>query len=391
MQEVIKQISERLVSYGHEVTVATRYDESRRQSAHNGVQIAPFEISGNLVLGIKGTHDEIKRYQKFLIESNFDVIVNFAAQQWASDLSLDILDSIPAKKIFVPTGFSGLFLKEYADYFKNMVVWMKRYDMNVFLSHTYQDIKFAQKNNINKIAVISNGASESEFLKPVVFDVRTNLGLTEDTFLILHVGSHTGCKGHDEVLDIFLKAKLKNSALLIIGNFFDSGLQKNYFKEKLVYLLKLLRIKKIRCPERCHIIAQNNNSDRIFIKSFNREQTIAAFQQADLFIFPSNIECSPIVLFEAMASKTPFFVSDVGNAAEIISQTDAGVLLPTKYAKNGYTYADVKKSAELIHTLCADKDKLIQMAENGYQAWQKHFTWEKITKQYETLYLSLIN
>jgi glycosyltransferase involved in cell wall biosynthesis len=54
------------------------------------------------------------------------------------------------------------------------------------------------------------------------------------------------------------------------------------------------------------------------ITSLSRIETLAAYHQADLFLFPSNIECSPLVLFESIASKTPFLTTDVGNAKEII-------------------------------------------------------------------------
>jgi len=148
MQEVVKQISERLVKLGHEVTVATTKLSERKNKIINGVKIEEFNIEGNLVRGLKG---DTEKYKKFLIDSDFDIITNFAAQQWASDLAFDILDKIKAKKVFVPTGFSGLYLPEYKDYFEKMKDWMKKYDMNIFLSNDYRDINFARKNKINTI------------------------------------------------------------------------------------------------------------------------------------------------------------------------------------------------------------------------------------------------
>jgi glycosyltransferase involved in cell wall biosynthesis len=68
---------------------------------------------------------------------------------------------------------------------------------------------------------------------------------------------------------------------------------------------------------------------------FSRSDVIQAFHHADLFLFPSHIECSPIVLFEAMASKTPFLITDVGNAREILSWTNGGDILPTIKDLNG--------------------------------------------------------
>ena len=104
MQEVVRQLSERLARLGHDVTVATTRLPERTEKTINGVKIEEFSISGNAVRGMSG---EVERYQTFLVDSDFDVITNFAAQQWATDAMLSILDRIEAKRVLVPTGFSA--------------------------------------------------------------------------------------------------------------------------------------------------------------------------------------------------------------------------------------------------------------------------------------------
>ena len=54
MQEVVKQLSERMAKNGYDVTVVTRKHEARDFSKKNGVKIIDFNISGNLVNGIIG-------------------------------------------------------------------------------------------------------------------------------------------------------------------------------------------------------------------------------------------------------------------------------------------------------------------------------------------------
>ena len=49
----------------------------------------------------------MKKYENFLLNSDFDIIFFNAAQQWTFDLTLPILDKIKSKKIF----FSMWFLK----------------------------------------------------------------------------------------------------------------------------------------------------------------------------------------------------------------------------------------------------------------------------------------
>lgn len=371
MQEVVKQISERLAMFDHEVTVATTKLSERKNKIINGVKIEEFDIRGNLVNGLKG---ETEKYKEFLINSDFDIIANFAAQQWGSDLAFDILDRIKAKKVFVPTGFSEFYLPQYKDYFKNMKDWMKKYDMNVFLSDNYRDINFARKNGIKKIIVIPNGASEEEFLSLKIIDIRKKLNIPNNHFLILHVGSHTGSKGHKEAIEIFDKAKITNATFLIIGNSFGGGCIKYCFIKEKLFNLSLKRFL---------------DKKRLIVVSLSRKETVNAYKQADLFLFPSNIECSPLVLFECMASKTPFLTTDVGNAKEIISWSRSGFLLPTDKDKNGYSKAKIEESAKILEEIFKNPTKRKTMAEKGFEDWLSKFTWKKITNEYEKLYNKL--
>ena len=105
MSEVVRQISERLALEGHEIIVATSHSKSRKKTTINGVNIEQFNISGNFVKGFKGN---IKEYKNYLLNTKVDIIVNFAAQIWTTDIALPILKKINSKKIFVPTGFSNL-------------------------------------------------------------------------------------------------------------------------------------------------------------------------------------------------------------------------------------------------------------------------------------------
>src|SRR6185369_9443600 len=145
MQEVVNQISERLVAMGHEVTVATKRVAERTYDELNGVKIIEFDVDGNFVRGLKG---EVTNYEQFLLDSKFDVVTNFAAQQWATDIALPILDLVHGVKVFVPTGFSALYQSDYSSYFNLMKVWLTNYDINLFLSDDYRDVNFAKDNGI---------------------------------------------------------------------------------------------------------------------------------------------------------------------------------------------------------------------------------------------------
>jgi glycosyltransferase involved in cell wall biosynthesis len=374
MQEVVKQLSERLVTLGHDVTVATRKMPERKSCNLNGVKIVEFAVSGNEAYGMIG---ETQKYADFLVNSAFDVMTNFAAQQWATDVALEELDRIKAKKVFVPTGFSALYSWRYVDYFQAMKKRMKKYDMNVFLSDDYRDVNFAKENGIEKRMLIPNGAGADEFLPQSAFNIKERLGIPEDYRLIMHVGSHTGVKGHTEAIKIFKRANLKKSAFLLVGNFlWDSGCYR-----KCALAERMTKWPIVGLPP----------DKLLLVRDLSRTETVAAYKAADVFLFPSNIECSPIVLFECMAAKTPFLTSDVGNAKEIIGWSQSGEILPTVKDKGGYhlSHVNIKKSAIMLEELLNDEKRRAAMAMNGFEAWQSSFSWEVITMRYEDLYKSL--
>lgn len=372
-QEVVRRISEGLAKKGHQVTVATTKLPERKMSEHNGVKITEFNAKGNLAYGLSG---EIEKYQRFVIDGNFDVMMNYAAQQWAFDALLPILDKIKTPKIFVPCGFSGLYNPRFKEYFQQMPRWLAQYDKLVFLSEDYRDINFTKQNDLNNFIIIPNGASQEEFEKNNI-DFRKKYNIPQNKFLIITVGGHTGLKGHTLAIRAFSKAKIKNAALLIIGNSpLGSGCAKKCDILKKVYSLHPNNIA---------------NGKEIKIIDIPREDTVAAYKSANLFLFGSNIECSPLVLFEAMAAKIPFITTPAGNAEEIIKWSDGGLLINGDIRQNGFVNGNLNAMAQKIEYIHSNPDIGANLAENGYNTWKSRFTFEHIIDQYEQLYLSLLN
>lgn len=372
MQEVVKQLSERLVKLGHEVTVLTRHHPNRTFDTLNGVNIIPFNIIGNPVK--VETTDE-QEYIDFLLNNSSDIITFFAAQQWATDLALPFLKDLKAKKVSVPTGYSGLYWPQFKSYFEDMKTWIHDYDMNVYLSYDYRDINFAKKNNVKKITLIPNGAAEDEFLKQDKIDVRKELKISNESFLILLVGSYTSWKGHKEAVEMFLKSPIQNAVLLMIGNNYQR-FEKDILRQNFGLALK-------------YFFNKFFGKKKIVFNYFHREFTVAAYKQSDLFLFPSNVECSPIVLFECAASRLPFLSTKVGNSEEIASWTKGGEIMPTVIDKEGFSHVNIADGVEMLSKLYENKSKREKMANDSFEIWKRKYSWEIITKEYEQLYENL--
>ncbi len=124
-QEVVRRISEHLAGVGHDVTVATTRLPERTWAVLNGVKIVEFEIAGNAVGGFRG---EVAGYQDFLRHGEFDVMLNYAAQQWATDLAFPVLAELPYATALATCGFSGLVLPNFAQYFESLPESLAQYD-----------------------------------------------------------------------------------------------------------------------------------------------------------------------------------------------------------------------------------------------------------------------
>ncbi len=371
MPEVVKQLSERMVRLGNHVTVFTKAHADRKEAMLNGVNVRGFELSGNAVDGLQG---DPQGYLDALRSCGADVITFFAAQQWATDLALPHLRSFPGRKVFVPTGFSALHDPRWAGYYRQMPQWMGDMDLNVFLSHHYQDIAFAKAHGLSNGTVIPNGASEEEFDGPSRHDLRRSLGMQHDQPLIVHLGSYTGIKGHREAIQLFVKARTKDAVLVLIGN--GNAALERIFKRHYSYMA--LRLEARLLNKRIHFL------------ELDRTRTVDALKQADLFLFPSNVECSPIVLFEAMAAGVPFLSSRAGNAAEIAAWSNGGWTMPGHRDVQQRERPDLAVGARMLEDLLLDPDKRTKAGRAGHQAWRERFTWQHITGQYLAAYQELV-
>lgn len=360
-QEVVRQLAERLVRRGHAVTIATTFLANRTFDVLHGVRIEQFKLAGNSVRGIVGEDAEVRRYQDLLC-GDFDVVVNYAAQTWATDLVFPVLDGIHAKKVLVPCGYSGLHSQVYQDYFAALPMYLKKYDSLVYLSCCYQDKLFGDTHGLSgRGVVIPNAAATEEFLPADTFDVRKKLNI-DTKYLLLDVSTHYRDKGHGFVIEAFLRMHRNDATLLIVGE---------HPGATLVGRTKQL----IRgCYKNCFLQSKLHANIRL-VGGTNRDLIVSAYKSADLFLFGSKVECAPLVLYEAFASKTPFVSTAVGNVGD---------------------YADIVRIVQTpeemsiaANDLLDDEKERIAVAGKGFTLWKDRHTWDVIVDKYEQLFITL--
>lgn len=283
-EELVRQIATRLVRRGHSITVATSCHPLRpRNTVIDGVRVVSFDLSGNVVRGIKGSSRD--EYVAFVAEGTWDCIVNYAAQTWSTDLILPELSRLRSAVVFAPCGFAAMrnlpLRVAYWRYFSSLKVIAATYTAWIFHSRLTRDWKVTRSWPIRKSVVIPNGVDASEF----------NGGpRTVDPFVVLHVGNHYRAKAHDRVIRAFQDADIPGSELWMLGQVPEHARS---------------------CLPRCSRCAMKDSRLKIF-SGPSRSEVVAAFGRASVFLLASAIEAAPLVLLESMAAGIPFVSRNVG-------------------------------------------------------------------------------
>jgi glycosyltransferase involved in cell wall biosynthesis len=395
--EQVYRISAGLSALGHEVAVATGEGPEGQPGADppapGSIPVARYRIAGNAAAGMSG---QVAAYQEHLRADASQLVTVFCAQQWSADAAFPVLEQIRARKVFVPVGLSGLHHPAWAAYYRELPAHLRCFDAHILLSSTYQDAEFLRQHRIGPVFTIPNGAASEEFGRDPVAGWRARRGVGRRHLIVL-IGNHTGWKGHVESMRLLAASGVRDATLLIIGRASAEapslrGLARNLVRHR------------AWCPHGpgCGVLCQERaaafNRSRLAVArglevrlaELPRSEVVAALFAADLMLFPSNVECSPIVLFEAAAAGLPFLATDVGNVPEIAAWTGAGEVLPTRRLWRGLRRVDVAAGAAQLARRLADRDWLSACRQRGRSAWRSHFTWEAIAARYAAVYQAVI-
>ena len=376
---VVQTISEKLASRGHRVVVATGQHPQRDFQQLNGVEIREFDILGNQTLGYTGN---TQSYIDFLKSFSGDVMMNYAGQVWTSDLVYPLLDALKYIKMFAPCGYSRLNNPVFAAYFEGMPRVLHKYDHIVYHSENYQDKLFGDKHSVQHYSIIPNGALAEEFLDNRQ-GFREMYGINTSR-MFLCVANYGAEKNQEMVLRAYLEAAVPDSTLVFIGSDFNKyaweQLRTDPSAKCLTHLLSIGGAKLRR-----HIwnrIFQTHSlrgpslpglNVRIF-ENVPRDMVVSAYHEADLFLYGSQVECFPLVILEAMASRTPFISTDCGNVREL---------------PGGIVVSSAAEMTQTIRLLVDNGTEWSNLAQAGHQRWKQRHQWDKIVDQYERLYLEL--
>ncbi len=117
----------------------------------------------------------------------------------------------------------------------------------------------------------------------------------------------------------------------------------------------------------------HGHSNIVFCGELTGEGLDHLYRSACLFVNPSYSEGLPTAVMEAMAAGVPVIATDVGGTREIVESGVTGLLLPPKYI------AFLRHS---IGWMLANDIKARVMARRGRERVLDRYSWDKITDQY---------
>lgn len=187
-------------------------------------------------------------------------------------------------------------IEKYAAKYTDILITINREDYEAAKKFKLREdgrIEYIPGVGINLEKINSINEKREEFLK--------DLGLSEESFLMLSVGELNENKNHKAIVEI-LNELPRNVHYLICG-------QGNR-KEELI-----------------KIAEENGCKDRLHLLGY-REDVIAIMKSCDLFVFPSMREGLSVALMEAIACGLPCVVSDIRGNRDLIKDGKNGYLSP---------------------------------------------------------------
>jgi glycosyltransferase involved in cell wall biosynthesis len=243
-----------------------------------------------------------------------------------------------------------LSLEKFLNKWTDVLVCVSQADKELVLEH-----KTIQP---EKIKVIRNGINIQKFqvAQDIIRKTKEGLGL-ENSFVLISIARLHPQKDITTILKALklIIVQIRNVKLLIVGG--------GPLKEPL-----------------------ENETERLNLRNYveflgSRQDVPVLINISDVVILSTNWEGLPLIPLEAGACKKPVIASDVEGVREVVINNKTGYLF-----KKG----DTGDLADKIMELYKDKGLRIRMGEEGYKFVLNNFSKERMIKEYEKLYLSLI-
>jgi glycosyltransferase involved in cell wall biosynthesis len=360
-----------LAKRGHEITMI--YPTTKKIDANSVMDFIPFPawFFPKIHYTLPFFDKEYQILSELIKKEKCDIIHAYGYESLTT-----IVPILMKKKFGIPIVLSSDGLVGTSWLYGNTIVdsIAKMYTCTIgkFLFNSYDSLVFVNKNaskevsnyfgiHKEKIHTISKGVNFEQFnLNISKSIVRDRLGIKSDEKVLLFVGRLVSLKRVDILIGL-TKRLLKDDfkiKTIIVG---DGEYRKKY--EKLAMSLKIKK-------------------NIIFVGPVPHEEMHKYFAAADVIVHPSLSEGFPNVLLEAAACGKPIVATNTGGIPDIVIHEETGFLAKSK---------DVDSFVRYTKLLLTDEDLSRRFGKNAYEHVKKNFTWDRVVREYEQLYLKLVD
>ena len=188
---------------------------------------------------------------------------------------------------------------------------------------------------------------------------RTKYDIEQNTIAIAIVGRLTAIKDHSFFLDVIEELEIqsdKKVKIFIVGD----GDMKSEIEERLIPMQK--------------------KGIQISLTSWIYD--IAEFNAGmDIMCLTSKNEGTPVSLIEAQASNIPVISTEVGGVADIVEENETGFIIPRK---------NKREFVSKLKLLVENDELRLKMKKKGWQNVHQKYSYQRLAKDMESFYQSLI-
>jgi len=214
----------------------------------------------------------------------------------------------------------------------------------------------------DKIKIIPNGIDVSVYKKlPECGKFRKKYGIASDEKIILYLGRLHKSKGLDFLTNGFsgILDQFQDAKLVIAGP--DDG-----FLETIMQQIRKLKI----------------DENVIITGPLYKNEKFEAFVDADVLVYPGQIEIFGLVPFEAIMCGTPVIVADDCGCGEIIKEANCGYLVK---------YGNIDGLRDRLVEVLNDTVQSNLFVRNGQEFIKNNLSWSHIIGSLERIYMECIS
>lgn len=208
------------------------------------------------------------------------------------------------------------------------------------------------------LVVVQNGVPLQPALSAEkLADIQRSLGLNPETKVVTTVGSLYPVKGHRYLLEgaVEVIRRRPNTIFIVAG--------------------------RGRCGEELQAQAQKLGVADHFQFLGYRGDVAELLSISDVFALPSLSEGMPLALLEAMAAGVPAVATNVGGVAEVLKDTESGLLVPQ---------SDSSALAKAILALLENQELAREMGDSARNVIKGRNSLTHMIQGYERIYASLL-